>query len=175
MSGVAVLRLECGTVVTVAREAPREVVGVHAARRHDEVLAQRMTLEVVAKHDATKVRASLEDDTEQVVDLALEGQGTRPQRDDRGHAERLLGQFDRDHHRGVVGAPRDGVDHLDARSLRRSLGGGQQSEVREAALFLEGGQHVDQMAGHRVAVGQTPRSEQPDLEDSRDSIERAGF
>ncbi len=123
--GVAVLRLECGTVVTVAREAPREVLGVHAARRHDEVLAQRMTLEVVAKHDAAKVRASLEDDAEQVVDLALERQGARPQRDDRGHAEGLLGQFDREHDRRVVGAPRDGVDHLDARSLGRSLGGGQ--------------------------------------------------
>ncbi len=86
-SGVAVLRLERGPVVTVTREGPREVLGVHAAGRHDETLAQRVALEVVAQHDAAQVGVALEDDAEQVVDLALERRGARPERDDRRHAK----------------------------------------------------------------------------------------
>jgi hypothetical protein len=50
------------------------------------ILSERMSLPVFGHEDATQIRMALEVDSEQVIDLALEGVGARPDRHDGGHS-----------------------------------------------------------------------------------------
>lgn len=56
-----------------------------------EVLAQRVALETVVRHDASQVGVAGEEDTEQVVDLALVPVGAVKEAGDARHWGRLVG------------------------------------------------------------------------------------
>ncbi len=179
---VASLGLRSGAVVTMACQGPLDRLGGHALRVHLETLAQRVAIEVVAQHDAAQVRMAEEHDPEQVVYLALERNGAGPQSRDRRDVQVAFRQVDGEHRMGVICSAGDLVDHLDAHgtgwsvgvgfggTLGRKLGGGEEGQVREAAV-LQLLEHAAQVARSRPCDRDRTRAECPDVGDPGEAAE----
>lgn len=95
-----------------------------------EVLAERVAVETVVGHDATKVGMSNEEDTEQVVDLALVPVGTVVQTANRGHGGGLVG-VGLDADASVVANGKHVVDNLEALVAGRVVDSGDVADLGE--------------------------------------------
>ena len=95
-----------------------------------EVLAERVTVETVVGHDATKIGVSNEEDTEQVVDLTLVPVGTVVEAAKRRDGSSLVG-VGLDTDTGVVADGKHVVDNLEALVAGRVIDSGDVADLSE--------------------------------------------
>jgi hypothetical protein len=95
-----------------------------------EVLAERVAVETVVGHDATKIGVSNEEDTEQVVDLTLVPVGTIVEPAKRRNGSGLVG-VGLDADTGVVTDGEHVVDNLEALVAGRVVDSGDVADLGE--------------------------------------------
>ena len=130
------------------------VVANLGVARHGEILAQRVAVEAVIGHDAPEIGVTDEEDTEEVVDLALVPVGAVVQVADTGHGGGLVG-ICLDPQTRVVADAQHVVDDLEALVLGGVVDGGDVGHlgVLGGGVVLEEGEDGDD-AGGRDADGQ---------------------
>src|SRR2546428_5032031 len=114
----------------------------------DEVLAQRMPRPVLRHEDAAEVGVALEDDAEEVEDLALLPVGVAPQAGERGDDRIVARRVDLEREEVAVRVRVEVVDDLDHASLRVVDAGevGEAVEL-EPRLGLQEAAHLDDLRG----------------------------
>ena len=127
-----------------------------------KILAQRMAGKAVVGENATQVRMPREENTEQVVGLALEPVGTGEDAGDRRHRHRVVGR-ELHPHADVLRRAEQMVHHLEALLALRVVDTADIDDRHKAGLITQHGDNLhDRLACHRqrqLAKGKARRKD----------------